>query len=130
MRMPVLVLAAGLAAAPAIAADTKGEVKLAELLKDAQPGKPVSCISQFPQLDSTAIDGVGVLYRRGREMWLNRFSGVACRISFSDAIVTSTPSTQLCRGDIARIVDLVSRIPRDSCAFGDFVPYTRASTRR
>jgi hypothetical protein len=34
-------------------------------------------------------------------------------------------SAQLCRGDIAQIVDPLNRITVGSCVFGDFTPYTR-----
>jgi hypothetical protein len=43
------------------------------------------------------------------------------------AMVTKQFGTaQLCRGDIARIVDTTNRITVGSCVFGDFTPYTRA----
>jgi hypothetical protein len=43
--------------------------------------------------------------------------------------VTRTSSSQLCRGDIATVIDTSTRTPVGSCVFGDFVPYTVAGAR-
>ena len=34
-----------------------------------------------------------------------------------------TARPDLCRGDIAQVVDTLNRFPIGSCVFGDFVPY-------
>jgi hypothetical protein len=47
----------------------------------------------------------------------------------NNALVTRTTSTQLCRGDIAEVLDTAARIPIGGCVFGDFVPYTTAGSR-
>jgi hypothetical protein len=42
------------------------------------------------------------------------------------ALVTHQFGTaDLCRGDIAQVVDTLNRIPVGSCVFGDFTPYVR-----
>jgi hypothetical protein len=41
-----------------------------------------------------------------------------------DVLITRTPSTQLCQGDIATTVDAASRTFTGSCSFGPFVRYS------
>jgi hypothetical protein len=42
-------------------------------------------------------------------------------------LVTKTYGTaELCRGDIAQVVDLQSHFTVGSCVFGDFIPYAKA----
>ena len=49
-----------------------------------------------------------------------------CRdVGRGNILVTRTPTTQLCRGDIATTVDSTSRIQTGACSFGDFIPYRR-----
>jgi hypothetical protein len=116
-----LVLAAGASAAPR----PTGEEKLQKMLAGATPGTPTSCISLTPSQSSTTIEGIGLVYQRGRTMYVNRFAGGCPSLNGFTAVISRTPSTQLCRGDIARIVDLNSRIEGGSCVFGDFTPYTK-----
>lgn len=115
------------AASPLLAAPTqaRGEEKLAKLLAGATPGKAQSCMSTFPQRDSQTIDGIGIVYREGKTWWLNRFEGGCPQLTSSTAIVTRTSMTQLCRGDIARVVDPGVGMELGSCVFSDFVPYTK-----
>lgn len=47
------------------------------------------------------------------------------RVGDDAYIVTATPTADLCRGDIARVVDRGIRQEVSSCSFGDFVAYHR-----
>ena len=115
-----------MAAAPALAAPrVSGEAKLQQLLKGHTPGKPVSCVSQTPSMTSTTIEGIGIVYRRGSTLYVNRFDQGCPSLNTFNTIVTRTPSNQLCRGDIARIVDLTTRMEGGSCVFSEFTPYER-----
>lgn len=106
-----------------------GEQELAKLLAGATPGKPTSCLSSFQRRDSRNISGVGVVYRDGRTFWLNRFQDGCPELNYHSIIVTRTPSDQLCRGDISTIVDNSSGFFEGSCVMGDFVPYTKPSSK-
>jgi hypothetical protein len=118
-----LIAAAGAPAAPR----PTGEAKLAKMLEGRTPGRPVGCLNRTPASQgSSTIEGVGLVYGRGRTLYVNRFEGGCPSLTAFSTVVTRTPTTQLCRGDIARIVDLVSRIEGGSCVLGDFVPYERA----
>ena len=88
------------------------------------PGKPQDCVDQVRLRESKVIGDTIVYRTAGSERYVNRTSG-GCGGSLDAFLVTRTPSTSLCRGDIAQAVDRVSRIPVGSCSFGEFVPYTR-----
>ncbi len=99
--------------------------KLAKQLAGLVPGKPTSCINQFPQKQSSGY-GATILYRVNRNLVYRSDTVGGCEgIARGDILVTRTPSGQLCRGDIAQTFDQASRFPTGSCSFGDFVPYSR-----
>ena len=99
--------------------------KLAKELAGLVPGKPETCISQFPQKQSAGY-GATILYRVNNGMVYRSDTYGGCEgIARGDILVTRTPSGQLCRGDIAQTFDRTSRFPTGSCSFGDFVPYRK-----
>jgi hypothetical protein len=126
----LLILALALAA-PAMARSNAedGERELAKALAGATPGKPQSCLSSFQRQEGRNIPGIGMLYGWGRNFYLNRFQNGCPSLDSSTAIVTRTPTGDLCRGDIARIIDTSTRFERGSCILGDFVPYTKPKSR-
>ena len=93
-------------------------------------GKPTTCIDQT-RIDSTqTFDAGAILYRmRGGPDYLNTLPGCAGTLRSDSLLVTRTPSTQLCRGDIVEIRDAYSTISRGSCGLGDFVPYQKPPKR-
>lgn len=99
--------------------------KAAKALAGRVPGKPQSCISLRDARSSTIVDETAIIYEISRKRWMVNFPEGGCAGRPDRAIVTRTPSTQLCRGDIARIIDAPSRIEYGACGLGDFVPYTR-----
>ena len=129
--LPTLLLIGG---ASALSADTKGyearqaareQIDLDKQLAGLVPGKPTSCIDPVRYRDSTRV-GDKILYRNGHnDIMVNDTGGGCFGLRRGDAIVTQTFGSQLCRGDIVRTVDLVSRVPSGSCTFGDFVPYRK-----
>jgi hypothetical protein len=128
MRTPLILaaLAAAAAATPGLARDTPQQ-QLDKLLAGRTAGKPVSCITRFPGSDrSTTIPKIGIVYERGGVRYLNRFQNGCPMLDWDTILVTRTPSTQLCRGDIAQIVtNSPPAIPRGSCIYGDFETYSR-----
>ena len=104
-------------------ADAGDQAALARDLVGLTPGQPQSCVNQT-QLREMKSFGDTLVYRGpGRVRYVNRTSG-GCSLDRDDAIlVTSTPSTQLCRGDIAQAVSRTSHFPVGSCSYGDFIPY-------
>lgn len=90
------------------------------------PGPPQSCVQQT-LLREMSSHGDTLIYRSNSGVrYVNRTSG-GCSPDRDDAfLVTRTPSTSLCRGDIAQAISRTSRFPVGSCSYGDFVPYRRA----
>ncbi|WP_293976767.1 hypothetical protein [Sphingomonas sp.] len=103
-----------------------GEAKLQAMLKGYTVGATTSCVPLAPSMESTKIEGIGMVYKRGRTLYVNRFDRGCPSLDSFKSIVTRTPSTQLCRGDIARVVDFITGIEGGSCVFGDFTAYQKA----
>lgn len=105
--------------------DAGVQEKLAKELAGLVPGKPETCISQFPQKQSSGY-GATILYRVNSGLVYRSDTVGGCEgIARGDILVTRTPSGQLCRGDIAQTFDQTSRFPTGSCSFGAFVPYRK-----
>lgn len=129
--LPAILLLGG---ASALSADTKGyqarqdardKVDLDKQLAGLVAGKPQSCISPVRYRESTRV-GDTILYKNGRNDIMRTDTGGGCfGLRRGDAIVTTTFSSQFCRGDIVRTIDLVSSVQSGSCIFGDFVPYRK-----
>ena len=127
--MRMLFIAAALiatTATPAIARERlTGEQQLQKLLKGHTPGKPVECISLGRSQDSTTIDQTAIVYHDGDTLYVNRFNGGCPELRDDRILVTRTPSTRLCRGDIARIMERPPSIMVGTCSFDSFTPYKR-----
>ena len=93
-----------------------------------QSGPPVSCVNQR-DLQGNRSAGEGAIIFQGRTsntLWVNRPAGGCPLLNSGRALITRTPSTRLCRGDIASVVDLTSGMHYGACGLGDFTPYRRA----
>jgi hypothetical protein len=128
--LPTAVLIA-VASLPAIAAPRAEPVvarspALDKLLGTAVAGPAVDCINLPRVRSSTTLSNPDtIVYRMGRTQYVNQPAG-GCNFRLDPIIVSRTPSTNLCRGDIISVVDRSSRIPVGSCGLGSFVPYRSA----
>jgi hypothetical protein len=68
-------------------------------------------------------DGHVLLYSRGRQLWVNHLG--SCSFGPNDTLLIERTGSDLCRGEIIRSFDAVSKIPGQSCILGDFIPYNR-----
>ena len=90
------------------------------------PGRPQDCIDQLrirgshTYGDTVVYEGLG-----GTQRYVSHTSGGCNTNGDNSFLVTRTPTTLLCRGDIAQAVDRTSRFPVGSCSFGQFIPYNR-----
>ena len=89
------------------------------------PGRPQACVQQIELREVNAYGDTFVYGSRGRTRYVNRTSGGCGDVGGEAILVTRTPSSQLCRGDIATSINRASRVTTGSCSFGDFVPYTK-----
>lgn len=101
--------------------------RLATALTGFTPGQSTTCITLSRHYD-TQIYGRTILYRMSpATVYRNDTSGGCAPDSRNNILITRTPTSQLCRGDIAQTIDNTSRAPTGSCSFGDFVPYRKGS---
>jgi hypothetical protein len=98
------------------------------LMAGKVPGKAEKCLPTYRSSDMTVIDDDTILFRDGRTVYVNNPPGGCMNLHQSGrALVTRNFGPQLCRGDLATVVDNTSGITVGSCSLGDFVPYRRPS---
>ena len=98
------------------------------LMAGKVPGKAEKCLPTYRSSDMTVIDDDTILFRDGRTVYVNNPPGGCMNLHQSGrALVTRNFGPQLCRGDLAMVVDNTSGITVGSCSLGDFVPYRRPS---
>ncbi|MFL6753233.1 MAG: hypothetical protein ACJ8D5_09265 [Sphingomicrobium sp.] len=140
MRIPALALVASAACAassctPASPAETaavqaRQQAQFATLTAGKVPGAPINCLATYRANDMVVVNDNTVAFKQGRRLYVNNMQGSCYGLERgTTALVTRTPSTQLCRGDIATLVDTSTRTSVGSCVFGDFVPYTPTGMR-
>ena len=62
--------------------------------------------------------------RNARTIYVNKPYG-GCPNAERNILSYSHPTSSLCKGEIVEVVDNLSKMTMGSCAFGDFVPYTK-----
>ena len=134
MRMSAL-LAAGASAMllscsstpVAEAPSPRAQKDLAEALAGRTPGPPEHCIRNYRSNSMEVIDDNTILFRDGRTIYLQKPINSCFGIgNHSRTLVTRQfGTTDLCEGDINRLVDLSAGIQGGACVFGPFVPYTK-----
>ena len=127
MAIGMLALAGG--AAEARKPQQNPEQKLAARLKGFVAEKPVRCVNLQRLGSSEIIDRTAILYQSGSVYYLNRPLGGANTLRRDDILVTRTYGSQLCRGDVVRLLDSSSRFEHGFVSLGDFVPYRRIRKR-
>ncbi len=113
---------------PSPAQIAQSQAKFAQLTAGKVAGAPLSCLPTIRSSDMVVIDDDTIAFRNGPgSVYINHMQGGGCLNidGGRNTLVTRTPGPNLCRGDIAQIVDLGAHIPVGSCVFGDFVPYRR-----
>ncbi|MEP7315585.1 MAG: hypothetical protein ABI667_02725 [Sphingomicrobium sp.] len=87
-------------------------------------GKAEKCLPTYRSNDMSVIDDHTILFRDGRTTYVNSTLGNCSGLGDSGhALVTRNVGPQLCRGDIATVVDTSTGMTVGSCSMGDFVPY-------
>lgn len=136
MDMRILLIAA--AAASLVACETMDhrpqqrtaaqQQEYDQLLAGRVPGRPERCLPRQRSNDMRVIDDDTILYRDGRTTYVNKPIGSCTNLARgSYALVTRSIGSEMCRGDIATVVDTSTGTVVGSCAIGDFVPYRPAS---
>lgn len=131
MRRIALALAsAAMLAGGATAVSAKAKLtpqeRLDKMLEGREAGKPVSCISTYDSRDMTVLDKVGIVFRSGSTLYVNRPQNVD-QLDSDDILVTKTFGSQLCSLDIVHTVDRTGHFPTGFINLGEFVPYKKVA---
>ena len=123
MRFRLIVLCASLCAC-SDAPPAAGPPQIAELAGRVA-GPPEQCVTFRPNetLQTTEADRHVLLYRNGNRLWVNHLG--SCSFGRNDVLVVERTGSDLCRGEIIRSFDAISKIPGPACVLGDFIPYSR-----
>lgn len=91
------------------------------------PGRPVDCLQTSNSGNMQVIDDDTILFHDGGRTYVQRPHGGCSPLGSGHyTLVTQSFGGQgLCRGDIARVVDLSGGFTVGSCALDSFVPYER-----
>jgi hypothetical protein len=73
--------------------------------------------------------GPTIVYTVSRNLKYRTDTTGGCeRVGRGDILVTRSPGSQLCQGDIATTIDQSSRTFSGSCSFGPFVRYSKSGS--
>lgn len=123
------VLASCTTAQPGPTRAAQKQLEFQQLLTGKVAQAPISCLPHYKSGDMRVIDDDTIAFRDGnRRVYVAHMNGGCSNLgSGSYALVTKQfGNADLCRGDIARVVDTLNGFTVGSCSFGDFVPYVRA----
>jgi hypothetical protein len=138
MKQIVAIAALGLLACTAALASGSSErnarmdteAKLDKALSGyEQAGPALSCVSHRSLGGNKSVGDAILFSGTSGRLYVNRPAGGCANMNFGRALVTRTSSSQLCRGDIATVVDPVSGVSYGACGLGEFVPYKRVRSR-
>lgn len=104
------------------------EAELQQLLAGKVAQAPIACLPLLSDQDMRVIDDSTIAYRDGAaRVYVAHMQGLCNGITNGTAVLVTTEhgSSTPCRGDIARTVDMASRMTVGSCAFGTIQPFVR-----
>lgn len=89
-------------------------------------GTPQNCISRTQQKKLTFVNDDIFIFgsRNAKTIYVNMPAG-GCAGAQNYTLKYARPSTSLCSGDTAEVLDLVVGSSIGGCAFGKFIPYTK-----
>lgn len=103
-------------------AEAKEDPALTKALAGKAAGPPKTCLSLIDARQSDTYDGT-ILYRVSRNLtYRNDLNGCG-NLGYDRIPVVQVYGSQICRGDIVRMVDRTTGSEWGACSFGDFVPY-------
>lgn len=102
---------------------------LDQVLAGRTAGPSVACVSLRALGDNRSVDGAIVFGGGTHRLYVNRPSQPCPSLAYGRSLIVPSPTGQLCRGDIARVVDLASGAEIGGCGLGEFTPYDRPPRR-
>lgn len=126
--LAIAAAAAGLVVAPSAARERPtGEERLAKLIEGRTAGEPKSCIYMNSNRNLTVIDKTAVVYRAGKQVWVNRTANPETLDSDDLMVIRKFSGSTLCRTDSITTADRMSGMMTGVIFLTDFVPYEKAS---
>jgi hypothetical protein len=110
------------------AASPQASRELTKALAGYTIGQPVRCIPGYPRTRMEIIDDHTLLFRGNRTIYVQLPLGgcYGLKGQFTALATQTWGPNELCQGDINQLVYNSSGMGGGSCAFGPFVPYTKA----
>lgn len=105
----------------------KQQTELDQRLEGRTAGEAQSCITANDQREMTVISDDILIFgsrRNARTIYVNNPPG-GCRNADRSILSYSRPTSSLCQGDAIDLIDSGTGMSTGSCAFGEFVPYTK-----
>ena len=117
---------AGCMAEPPMEMSAQAQTELAAVTEGRVAEQPRTCVPRRDVRGNRSVGDAIVFDGTSRNMvYVNRASGGCAELRSGRTLVTRSPSSQLCAGDIADVVEPVSGFPVGSCTLGEFIPYRR-----
>ena len=110
---------------PDVSAQSQSSL-MAELDGYAPTGPAVSCVRSRDLQGNRSVGRDAIVFSgsAGRK-WVNHTRGSCPSLEFGRALRISTPTGQLCSGEIAAVFDPATGVEYGACALGEFTPYRR-----
>ena len=130
-RLVILAAAAGAVAACAPGYDQpmsqRAAMRFDSELAGRIAGRPQNCLPIRSTANVVAARAGTLLFREGAMVYASEIGGGCSALADNHyTLVTENFGGALCRGSLARVVDLTSGgITRGSCVLGNFTPYRR-----
>jgi len=107
------------------AAPQSSETELSRLIGKREAGSPVDCLPLRHVQSSRIINRTAIIFEAAGTIYLNRPTAGSELLDEGKAIVTSTPSAQICIGEAVQLFDAASGVISGSVFLGRFIPYTK-----
>lgn len=127
---PLLLIACGPMAESTPAPLTeKQAARMEKELKGRVAGLPQNCISNYRSDGLVKISDSVLIYKPGGPIYVNNLRGSCPGLARdTDIMVTQVYGSQLCDGDLVKLVDRTSGMPGPVCSLGQFTPYTKVKS--
>ena len=105
----------------------KQQAKLDKQLEGRTAGAARTCINRNDQRHMTVISDDILVFssrRNAKTVYINKPAG-GCPGADRNILAYTRSSSSLCRGEIIQLVHNAHGGSMGSCAFGDFIPYTK-----
>lgn len=105
----------------------ENQARYLQLTEGRVAGAPMSCLATWDADDMRVIDSQTIVFgERSNRIYVANLQSPCDNLGQPGfALVTRTPGSQLCSGDIATIIQTGSGMNAGSCVIGTFTPYTR-----